>query len=124
IAGYVQSLINATVGWYEMHSYTRAVMVVGTLFLAGWACAFAQAQTPLNEVQLVSSSAVAAGQTPQTQTFTITTAGSYDVTLSDLSPAPLASLQLAIATADATVLQMSAAGTNKTSSVTLQPGTY
>ena len=109
-----------------MYGFTRGLMA-GALGLAltYLACAPAQAQTLLDQVQLVSNPAVAPGQIPPTQTFTVSAAGSYTVTLTDLeSPAALGSLQLAIASASATVLQLSAAGTSNSQAVTLQPGIY
>jgi hypothetical protein len=107
-----------------MYSFSRTLAIAVALGVAASICSPAQAQDVVDKVQLVSSASVAADQTPTTQVFTISTAGTYSVTLTDSSPAPLASLQLAIATPSATLLHLSAAGTMSMGSVMLQPGLY
>lgn len=83
------------------------------------------AQQIVNQVGLISSAAVSAQAVPTAQTFTITAAGTYNVTLTDLaSPAALASLSLAVASPTALAVQLSAPGSTKSQSVTLQPGVY
>lgn len=76
----------------------------------------------LDSIQLVADAAVAGNVMPPAQTFSITEAGTYTVTLTDLrSPAALSSLELAIVTSAQSILTLSSAGSR---SITLGPGTY
>ena len=105
----------------------RSCMVAALGALALATPALAGAQTLLSQVKLIANPSVAAATVPTAQTFTITQAGSYTVTLTDLqTPLPLASLQLAVASATATAVQLSTTTTTSTASqsVTLQPGAY
>src|ERR1700723_3214332 len=103
-----------------MTNLGRLIAAVGALCLLGLTSARATAL--VDSVQLVADSAGGANPIPPAQTFTITQAGSYTVTLTDLQlPAPLASLSVAIATSTAVAMTLSAAGTQ---TVMLQAGTY
>ena len=82
----------------------------------------ATAAASVNAVQLVPSSLAAADAAPAAQTVTISQAGSYTVTLTDLQlPTALASLNLAIVNSTTSEVSLSAAGTQ---TVTLAAGTY
>jgi hypothetical protein len=82
----------------------------------------AHAAALVDQVTLVADSAVAGNPMPAPHTFTVMTAGSYTVTLTDLGvPAVLSSLQLDVASSTASAVAFSAAGSR---TVTLQPGTY
>jgi hypothetical protein len=84
--------------------------------------ALAHAAPLFDSVQLISDSAVALDPVPPAQTFTLTQAGDYSVTLTDLQlPAALSSLSLALVTPTQNVLSLAAAGTQ---SVSLVAGTY
>jgi hypothetical protein len=76
----------------------------------------------VDSVQLVANSAGAANPIPPAQSITITQAGSYTLTLTDLQlPSALAALSVAIANSTTTEATLTAAGTR---TVTLQAGTY
>ncbi len=100
---------------------SRFNTALGTLCLIAWT--ITTSATPLvDTVQLVSGSAVSAAAVPATQTFSISQAGSYTVTLTDLQlPVALASLNLAIVNSTSAVTTLTAPGTQK---VTLAAGTY
>jgi len=100
---------------------SRFATAVGALCLIGWTMTTSAAGLPAT-VQLVSNSVAAANAAPQAQTFTISQAGSYTVTLIDLAlPVTLASLDLAIVTPTGSAASLTAAGTQ---TVTLAAGTY
>lgn len=76
----------------------------------------------LDNVNLVTASSVSSYPEPAVQSFTVTTAGSYTITLTDAAwPAALGSLQAAISTSSGPAVTLTAAGTK---SVTLAAGTY
>jgi hypothetical protein len=82
----------------------------------------ASAQALVDQVTLVPSAAAVDVPVLAPQTFTVTTAGSYTVTLTDLdSPAALSSLQLAVVGSEGDGTVMNAAGST---TVSLQPGIY
>jgi hypothetical protein len=82
----------------------------------------AHAAALVDQVTLVANSTVAANPVPAARKFSVATAGSYTVTLTDLGvPSALSSLQLEIASSTASAVSFSAAGSK---TVTLQPGTY
>jgi hypothetical protein len=59
------------------------------------------------------------------ETFTVTQAGSYTITVTDLgSPAALASLDVGLATSSSLVAQLGTPGTSASQTVTLAPATY
>jgi hypothetical protein len=100
---------------------SRFATAVGALCLIGWTMTTSAAGLPAT-VQLVSNSVAAANAAPPAQTFTISQAGSYTVSLIDLqSPVALASLDLAIVTPTGSAATLTAAGTQ---TVTLAAGTY
>lgn len=102
-------------------SCRNALMAV--LYVAGMTSL--HAQPLMSDVQLIANPGAAVQMEPPPQTFTIIQAGSYTVTLTDLrSPVALATLQLAVADAADSLLQLTAAGTTVTQTLTLQPGTY
>ncbi len=103
-----------------MNRRSRFSGAAGILCLLGITAAGA---APLfDQVQLVADAAVAANPVPPAQSFTITQAGSYVVTLTDLQlPTALASLSLAIANPTAMAVTLSGAGSQ---TVTLATGTY
>ncbi len=99
------------------------IAVTGALWLVG--AYAAQAQALLDEVGLVAAPAVATAPVPAAQTFTVTQAGSYTVTLTDLQvPAALTSLSVAVASSSATAVQLSAPGGSMSNTVSLGAGTY
>ncbi len=103
-----------------MKYMSRVVAAAGIFLLSGLTTASATAL--LDTVELVADAAVAADPIPPAQTFTISQAGSYTVTLTDLQlPSALASLSLAIANSSNTFLTLAAAGQM---TVTLPAGTY
>jgi hypothetical protein len=87
------------------------------------AAGYARGQVPLEQVTLVPDASVAANPVNATQPFTITTAGSYTVTLTDLQePTALSALSVAIVSATATAKTLTLPAS--TATVTLQPGNY
>jgi hypothetical protein len=78
---------------------SREHAALGLLALLFLGVAVAQEQVPLTQVTLVPDASVAANPVNAPQSFTITTAGSYTVTLTDLAtPVPLSSMSVAITT--------------------------
>lgn len=103
-----------------MRSFSRriAVSAVSCFLVIG----VANAAALVDHVQLVAGTAVALDPVPAAQAFTVTTAGSYTVTLTDLAvPSTLDSLQLDIATSSASVVTLTGSGSK---TVMLSPGTY
>lgn len=89
--------------------------------------AYAQIQTLPNSVTLLADPAVSTNPVPTAQTFTITQAGSYTITLTDLlNPQALAALSVAVATPSALIVQLSTSSGSPSVSktLTLQAGTY
>jgi hypothetical protein len=101
--------------------WAAAAGLLWLLSLVGVARA-ATATPVLNSVTLVSNAAGAVNPVPPAQTFTITQAGSYSVTLSDLKlPSALGTLSAAIVTSTDNLVTLSSAGSK---TVTLAAGTY
>src|SRR5208282_4053510 len=106
----------------------RAVLGIVGLLIVGTA----HAQALLDQITLVPDATVAANPVKAPQPFTITTAGSYTATLTDLQqPSALGSLSVAITTANGPVQTLSLPTQNGTVSspmqsmnFTLQPGSY
>jgi hypothetical protein len=79
---------------YRLRRSSAALMI-----LSAWTTHQLTAAPLLSQVQLIADSTAAAAAAPPTQTFTVTSAGSYVVTLTDLQlPAALGALSVAIAT--------------------------
>jgi hypothetical protein len=103
-----------------MTSIRRRATVAALVCLS--AMSLSQAAPLFQTVQLINDSAVALDPVPPPQTLTISKAGDYSVTLTDLQlPAALNSLSLAIVTPTQNLLTLAAAGSQ---SVTLAAGTY
>jgi hypothetical protein len=84
-----------------------------------------QAAPLVDTVKLIADSPAAAAAAPAARTFTVTDAGAYQVTLTDLkSPAALSALSVAVASSTATATSLNAPGTVATASVTLAAGDY
>jgi hypothetical protein len=97
----------------------------GAGLLALLAVCAAQAAPLVDTVKLVADSPAAAAAAPAASTFTVTDAGTYQVTLTDLkSPAALSALSVAVASSTATATRLNAPGTVATASVTLAAGDY
>jgi hypothetical protein len=113
-----------TMSWV---SGVRALMAACLLF-----CIDAQAQTAAPLLNQVHTIAATGQPVPVEETFNITTAGTYQVTLTDLgaqaSPsAPLASATLAISSGNAIVgtpIVSTSGATSWNTTFTAQPGTY
>jgi hypothetical protein len=103
---------------------SRFIAALAALCLIGWTMTAAAAGL-VDTVQLVSSSAAAANAAPPAQTFTVSQAGSYSVTLDDLQlPVGLASLNLAIVNSTTAAVILTAAGAQTGTTVSLAVGTY
>ena len=97
----------------------------GAGLLALLAVCAAHAAPLVDTVKLVADSPAAAAAAPAASTFTVTDAGTYQVTLTDLkSPAALSALSVAVASSTATATRLNAPGTVATASVTLAAGDY
>jgi hypothetical protein len=103
-----------------MNQFSRRC--IGAITLCLLTVTSAWADPLVDQVTLVASASAARSPVPAAQTFTVTEAGSYVITLTDLaSPAPLQSLMLAVAQSESAAAMLSTAGSQ---TVTLQPGLY
>jgi hypothetical protein len=109
----------------------HALAATVSLLLTMGSLSVARGAALVDQVVLVKDATAAARPMPTNssgqsfETFTVTQAGSYSIAVRDLlNPAALTALNVSVSTSVASAATLSAPGTSKVSTVTLQPGTY